>query len=619
MIQFIKFAIWRLLNFVGPTKLSSNEDFKDIAVELKDVFIRIVPFVRLWLIMSTGLCSAYIFYYEEGSYLGVSYIVPLGICIILMVTFSIRSVIEHDISSNKNLNDHSMVTVNHVLNTDVQRHLKSDAWVVGTYQSFVSFIFFVFVLSSFCNLGPKYLDITLPQFLLSNDKYFWILFKSQDLRYIFFSNMFVLYILKIVVQASMNPFFSMDKSKEQKNTFLGPSNKKDDEWNYKNNYSPCYKNRIGYLFMKYAIVQLFVVVFIQYWICSFLFDYFQSIFYTYLVFIVLECMKFLQRKFLKMAGVNKLFLNEMIDKIVVFFQLFIVMGLGTSSLYIFYYEKSYLGVHHYVPLGIFVVIGLVFLFQFLTAYELANKEPEDYGYFAVIHYVNVALEKYFKTDAWVIKYYQSFVYVLMFLSSLSSLCEFCPIFLNITLPPFLSEYLELFKANELRWFLLSNMYALVWVKLFYSVSMNPLKRSVQKAFKKSVGVKTNFFGGTLLVTAVAIITGVYADIYFNLGASGELNRLMVYPDALVQFIQECKLDLIPFRDANARDLAFAIREGGHSELKEYVVFDQSGYMLSVPTLDKMLEAGIIYENGVLRNESTLEWGYRTCWGILKNK
>ena len=104
------------------------------------------------------------------------------------------------------------------------------------------------------------------------------------------------------------------------------------------------------------------------------------------------------------------------------------MGCGISFLYIFYYEKSYLGVHHYVHLGIFVVIGLVFLFQFLTAYELANKEPEDYGYFAVIHCVNVALEKHFKTDAWVIKYYQSFVYVLMFLSSLSSLCEFCPIF-----------------------------------------------------------------------------------------------------------------------------------------------------------------------------------------------
>ena len=140
MVQFIKFAIWRLLNFVGLTKLSSNEDFKDIAVELKDVFIRIVPFVRLWLIMSTGLCSAYIFYYEEGSYLGVSYIVPLGICIILMVTFSIQSAIEHDLS-NKNLNDHSMITVNHVLNKDVERHLKSDAWVVGSYQSFVSFIF----------------------------------------------------------------------------------------------------------------------------------------------------------------------------------------------------------------------------------------------------------------------------------------------------------------------------------------------------------------------------------------------------------------------------------------------------------------------------------------------
>ena len=127
IIQFVKFVTWRILNLVGLTKLSSNEDFKDIVVELKEVFTKIVPLVRLWLIMSTGLCSVYIFYYEEGSYLGVSYIVPLGICVILMVIFSIRSVIEYDISSNKNLNDHSMVTVNHVLNMDVQRHLKSDA------------------------------------------------------------------------------------------------------------------------------------------------------------------------------------------------------------------------------------------------------------------------------------------------------------------------------------------------------------------------------------------------------------------------------------------------------------------------------------------------------------
>jgi len=221
IIQFVKFVTWRILNLVGLTKLSSNEDFKDIVVELKEVFTKIVPLVRLWLIMSTGLCSVYIFYYEEGSYLGVSYIVPLGICVILMVIFSIRSVIEYDISSNKNLNDHSMLTVNHVLNMGVQRHLKSDAWVVGTYQSFVSFIFFVFVLSSFCNLGPKYLDITLPQFLLSNDKYFWILFKSQDLRYIFFSNMFVLYILKIVVQASMNPFFSSYFTRVVKHATIG--------------------------------------------------------------------------------------------------------------------------------------------------------------------------------------------------------------------------------------------------------------------------------------------------------------------------------------------------------------------------------------------------------------
>ena len=120
IIQFVKFVTWRILNLVGLTKLSSNEDFKDIVVELKEVFTKIVPLVRLWLIMSTGLCSVYIFYYEEGSYLGVSYIVPLGICVILMVIFSIRSVIEYDISSNKNLNDHSMVTVNHVLNMDVQ-------------------------------------------------------------------------------------------------------------------------------------------------------------------------------------------------------------------------------------------------------------------------------------------------------------------------------------------------------------------------------------------------------------------------------------------------------------------------------------------------------------------
>ena len=221
IIQFVKFVTWRILNLVGLTKLSSNEDFKDIVVELKEVFTKIVPLVRLWLIMSTGLCSVYIFYYEEGSYLGVSYIVPLGICVTLMVIFSIRSVIEYDISSNKNLNDHSMVTVNHVLNMYVQKHLKSDAWVVGTYQSFVSFIFFVFVLSSFCNLGPKYLDITLPQFLLSNDKYFWILFKSQDLRYIFFSNMFVLYNLKIVVQASMNPFFSRYLARGIKHATIG--------------------------------------------------------------------------------------------------------------------------------------------------------------------------------------------------------------------------------------------------------------------------------------------------------------------------------------------------------------------------------------------------------------
>jgi hypothetical protein len=65
------------------------------------------------------------------------------------------------------------------------------------------------------------LDITLPQFLLSNDKYFWILFKSPDLRYIFFSNIFVLYNLKIVVQASMNPFFSRYLARGLKHATIG--------------------------------------------------------------------------------------------------------------------------------------------------------------------------------------------------------------------------------------------------------------------------------------------------------------------------------------------------------------------------------------------------------------
>ena len=136
--------------------------------------------------------------------------------------------------------------------------------------------------------------------------------------------------------------------------------------------------------MKYALIQAFLVLSIQYVINSYLSDYFQSILYIYLVFIALECMKFLKREFLKMIGVDKLLLNkdfkdiilelnEVFDKIVVFFKLFIVMGCGISFLYIFYYEKSYLGVHHYVPLGISIVLGLIiglgFLFQWLGLHE----------------------------------------------------------------------------------------------------------------------------------------------------------------------------------------------------------------------------------------------------------
>ena len=106
-----------------------------------------------------------------------SYIVPLRLCVILMITFLIQSGIERDISSDKNLDDYSMITVKHIANIYVQKHLKWDAWVIGIYQSFVFFLSCVFALSSFCNLAPTFRDITLLQFLLSNDKYFWIFFE----------------------------------------------------------------------------------------------------------------------------------------------------------------------------------------------------------------------------------------------------------------------------------------------------------------------------------------------------------------------------------------------------------------------------------------------------------
>ena len=380
--------------------------------------------------------------------------------------------------------------------------------------------------------------------------------------------------------------------------------------------------------MRYALIQVSLVLSIQYVINSYLSDYFQSILYTYLVFIVLECMKFFKKKLSKMIGVDKLLLNkdfkdiileltEVFDKIVIFFKIFIVMGCGTSSLYIFYYKKSYLGVHHYVPLGIFVVlglfIGLVSYFQFLTAHELANKKPEDYGYLGVSHHVNASLEEHYETDAWVINYYQSFVYVLMFLSILSTICEVGALVSDITLPSFLSEYLNFFKRKELVWFLYSNMYALFWVKLLVKVCMNPIRKLARKVFIKYAATSLAVTG----VTTVATATGVaYVDVADTVSGvrGGDVSALGKYPDWFVQLIQQSQ-DLTPFRDEHGKALAHFMRQSGEN-FDHLMVFDKKGFLLTGPTINNFLDYGYVCDKGIMRPETTMEWGYRTCWGTL---
>ena len=54
-------------------------------------------------------------------------------------------------------------------------------------------------------------------------------------------------------------------------------------------------------------------------------------------------------------------------------------------------------------------------------------------------------------------------------------------------------------------------------------------------------------------------------------------------------------------------------------LNNLMVFDKKGYLLTEPTIDNFLGAGYVYDNGIMRRETTMEWGYRTCWGTLKNK
>jgi hypothetical protein len=342
-------------------------------------------------------------------------------------------------------------------------------------------------------------------------------------------------------------------------------------------------------------------------------------------------MKFLKREFLKMIGVDKLLLNkdfkdiilelnEVFDKIVVFFKLFIVMGCGISFLYIFYYEKSSLGVHHYVPLGISIVLGLIiglgFLFQFLTSHELANTKSEDYGYLAVSYHVNASLKEHYKTDAWVINYYQSFVYVLMFLSALSTICEIGALASDITLPSFLSEYLNFFKRNELVWFLYPNLYALFFVKLLVKVCMNPNRRFARKAFIKYAA--TNLAVGS--VTTAAIATGVaYVEVSDNISAVGvgDISVLGKYPDWFVKLIQESQ-NLTPFHDDESKAVSHFIRQSGQN-LDHLLVFDNKGFLITGPTIDNFLGYGYVYDKGIMRPETTIEWGYRTCWGALKNK
>jgi hypothetical protein len=332
-----------------------------------------------------------------------------------------------------------------------------------------------------------------------------------------------------------------------------------------------------------------------------------------------------------MFGVDKLLLNkdfkeiileltEVFDKIFVFFKIFIVMGCGTSSLYIFYYKKSYLGVHHYVPLGIFVVlgliIGLVSYFQFLTAHELANKKPEDYGYLGVSHHVNVSLEEHYKTDAWVIKYYQSFVYVLMFLSILSTICEVGALVSDITLPSFLSEYLNFFKRNELVWFLYTNLYALFLVKLLVKVCMNPIRKLAKKFFIKYAATSLAVTG----VTTVATATGVaYVEVADTVSAVrvGDVSVLGKYPDWFVKLIQQSQ-NLPPFHDEESKALAHFAKRSGQN-LNHLLVFDNKGFLITGPTIDNFLDHGYVYDKGIMRPETTMEWGYRTCWGTLKNK
>jgi hypothetical protein len=339
-------------------------------------------------------------------------------------------------------------------------------------------------------------------------------------------------------------------------------------------------------------------------------------------------MKFLKREFLKMIGVDKLLLNkdfkdiilelnEVFDKIVVFFKLFIVMGCGISFLYIFYYEKSYLGVHHYVPLGIFIVLGLIigfgFLFQFLTSHELANTKSEDYGYLAVSYHVNASLKEHYKTDAWVINYYQSFVYVLMFLSALSTICEIGALASDITLPSFLSEYLNFFKRNELVWFLYTNLYALFLVKLLVKVCMNPIRKLARKVFIKYAATSLAVTG----VTTVATATGVaYVDVADTVSGvrGGDVSALGKYPDWFVQLIQQSQ-DLTPFRDEHGKALAHFMRQSGEN-FDHLMVFDKKGFLLTGPTINNFLDYGYVCDKGIMRPETTMEWGYRTCWGTL---